>query len=184
MLRGVQVDLRAAVKAFEDLGELYVRDLEAEEISDDVIERVGVIARNMNAVLDKTANGIQTKFYKRSNRTYYPVVVDEAKFEAELEKSISGLRADHPEVAEAIRKHQPFNRPVLKHLKPLYREFAHHDFVMQSRQENSGTTFAIGSFAAISIRPDSIQIGGSSMAWLPDQRWQGLASRRSLKRRK
>lgn len=168
MLRGVQVDLKAAVKAFNDLPELYRRDLEAEEISDEVIERVGIVARNLNAVLDKTANGVQTKFYKRSTRTYYPLVAEEQDFEAALEKSIKGLRADHPAIADAIRAHQPFNRPVLNNLKPLYREFAHHDFVMQRRQETSGTTtFAIGGFAAISIGPDGLQIGGSAWRGFP-----------------
>jgi hypothetical protein len=168
MLRSVQVDLKAAMRALVELGELYARDLEAEEISDDVIDRVGIIVRNLNAALDKTADGVQTNLYERSTRTYFPLVADEARFEAALDRSIKGLRDDHPEIADAIRRHQPFHRPILNNLKPLYREFAHHDFVLQRREETSGTTtFAIGGFAAVSIGPEGIQVGGNPWRGFP-----------------
>jgi hypothetical protein len=169
MRRGVRVDLQAVVRAFEELEPIYGRDVRANAISDEAIERIGTIVRNLNSALDKTANGVELELFGRRGRTTsYPIVTSEADFDALLEANIRGLQAKHPQVADAFRRHQPFQagQDVLAHLKPLYREYAHHDFTRQERKVERMMGFSFGGMN-VSIGQDQMQIGGSSWYGVP-----------------
>lgn len=169
MRRAVRIDLQAAADAGNQLAAMMKEGVKDEEISDAAVERVGTVIRNLNSALDKTANGVQTTLFGRSRSTYYPLAGVEADFEATLERNIPGLRASHPEIADAFKRHQPFqrNKGALAYLKPLYREYAHHDFVRQVRKVEGLMGFSVGGMNMTRLGQSSLQIGGSSWYGFP-----------------
>jgi hypothetical protein len=175
LLRGTRIDLQTSLKAVKDLAEVYVRDLEAQEISDAAIAAVNSSIRSLEGALGKTANAVRVKYGTKPAPTYFPLTDDPSCFAGLLEKNIPGLALGQPEIAKAFERHQPYQpgQEVLGLLKPLYRTNHHHDFTVQERRDTRSNDLVIGGGIAISLGSHGMTIGGPPP-------WRGIPLRQRV----
>jgi hypothetical protein len=162
MLRGAGIDLETSRTALQGLPEVYVHDLEAREISDPAIAAVNTIVRCLEGALGKVANEVRRQFGSREAQTYFPMTHDPSCFAALLDHNIPGLASNHPKIAEAFERNQPYQpgKQVLGMLKALYRENHHHDFTAQERRDTQSADLVIDGGIAISLGSHGVTIGG------------------------
>lgn len=166
MLRGVDIDLRMSAESFNPLIEVYTRDREATEVSDDVIKHVVTIVRCLRGALDKTANEVNKRYGTGKNvRPYYPIEAEASRFESTLNSQIPGLRVTRPDIADAFKRHQPFEpgQEVLAHLPDLYKVSHHHDYVLQERRPEQRLGLFVGNMPLVTMGPQGTRIGGATL---------------------
>jgi hypothetical protein len=157
----VETLLRKADEAVARIQEQYEADLVAKKVSDDLLYDVRQVVQDCQSALDWTATAVKEKLYGASKwRPYFPLVKESAEFPAELEKQIARLRADHPDIASAFQRHQPYRKgkTELGYLHALARVNKHQDFAPQERveQRRVEARFAGGS---VSWDPSSVTFG-------------------------
>lgn len=186
----ISVLLRKADGAVEQVRAHYETDLAAKTISDDLMYAVRQVVQDCQSALDWTATAVKDSLYPASKWSpCFPLQKDPEKFEEALEKNLKGLRADHPGVAAAIERHQPYQpgKAPLGYLHALRRVNTHKDFTAQTRTEKTRTRIKTkdseveyepeglsmgsgptriehvevrGGFAGIEIGPEGIKLGG------------------------
>jgi hypothetical protein len=164
MIRGVNIDMLTSKDALEQMLAAYERDRDKPDISDDVIKHVSTVVTRLRGALDKTANEVSKQYSPNAKKgPYYPIESDPAKFEHHLNSEIPGLRANHPDIADAFQRHQPFQPGMedLAHLAALYKVNQHHDYALQERQQPFHVGLFIGGAGHLfSLGPQGIRIGG------------------------
>jgi hypothetical protein len=118
----------------------YRRDLDAKSVSDDLLYDVRRVVQDCQSALDWTASAVNERY--GSGRTpYFPLARRHEDFEAELDRQITGLRTNHPAIAAAFERHQPYQAgsEVLGYLRKLSRVNKHQDFSAQTRTERLRT---------------------------------------------
>lgn len=106
-------------------------------MSNAAISEIGVVIRSLNGALDKIANAIYFRAFRRNGRrTYFPLTVDEATLPALIRSNLDELRDVDAPMVEVLRQCQPFNEEfaVLAVVKPLYRTHAHLGFELVEMQ--------------------------------------------------
>lgn len=162
MLRGARIDLEASLKATQALQEVYVRDLESRELSDDAIAAVNTIVRSLEGALGKIAHEVGKRFVAKTVNPYFPITDCPSKFPTLLQKQLPGLAANHPDIAAAFERQQPYqpgHEPVGL-LKELYRENHHHDFTLQERRETQSNELRVGGGVLFSMGAHGFSLGG------------------------
>jgi hypothetical protein len=99
---------------------------------------IRTVVQDCQSALDGTASRIKDELLGGSAwRPYFPLVTDPTDFDLKLEGQLPGLAADHPRVADAFRRHQPFQpgKSELGYLHKLARANKHSDFSEQIRTE-------------------------------------------------
>jgi hypothetical protein len=178
MAGGVDVLLREASNAVRRIRSQYERDLAAKEVSDKLLYAVRQVVGDCQSALDWTATAIKEKFYpERDWMPYYPLGKNPGAFEKALDSQLAGLRTDHPSVAAAFERHQPYRpgKSELGYLKPLRKINTHRDFTPQTRTESrtlsfthGGAAITLGEGAAIQISGNAdVLIGGRSIRHIP-----------------
>jgi hypothetical protein len=162
VLRGVRIDLDTSRQSLADLKQVYERDLRARAVSDDAIKAVNTVVRSLEGAMGKTADAVGRRFATKYTQPYFPLTDNPADFPYLLEKQLPGLAANHPLIAEAVERHQPYHPDSsdLRYLKRLYRENHHHDFTLQETGESRFTGMTIGGMFRIGL--DSV---GATSGW-------------------
>ncbi len=137
MASTVEVLLRKAEEALEDVRGHYDADLASKEVSDDLLYAVRQIVIDCQSALDMTATAVKAKYGSGDWKPYYPIGKTPEAFEEQLKRQIKGLAESHPEIAEAFGRHQPYRpkRAELGYLKVLRKINTHEDFTAQERVE-------------------------------------------------
>jgi hypothetical protein len=177
MVRGARVDLDQAGKALLDLKEVYVRDIRAEELSDEAIACVNTIIRCIEGALGKTAHAVGTRYAPRKGRgPYFPIGRSPDEFADLVEQELPGLTMNHQAIVAAFENVQPYRqgREPLGALKTLYRENHHHDFTLQKRGQ-SGWSSVLDVGGGLGFAVGSHGIGmGPAMGLRHPPVWQGV----------
>ena len=108
---------------------------------------VRTVVQDCQSALDWTATTVRNKLAPGPRRgPYFPLVGDPLEFDRALDKEIAGLRLSHPTVADAFRRHQPFqpDKSELGYLHKLARVNKHQDFTGQTRTETPQLTLEHG----------------------------------------
>ncbi len=106
-------------------------------MSNAAISEIGVVIRSLNGALDKIANAIYFRAFRRNGRrTYFPLTVDEATLPALIRSNLDNLQDVDAPMVSVLRQCQPFNEEfaVLAVVKPLYRTHAHLGFELVEMQ--------------------------------------------------
>jgi hypothetical protein len=138
MTASVDVLLRKIGEGVAEVRGHYEANLAAKQMSDELLYAIRNIVQDSQSALDWTATAVKDKFYPGSKwRPYFPLTKDAAAFPGEMEKQIKGLAADHPAVAAAFERQQPYQRgnAELGYLHVLAKVNKHQDFTPQTRQE-------------------------------------------------
>src|SRR6185312_13016340 len=122
----------------DEVRDHYEEDLTSQELSDELVYAVRQVVQDCQSALDWTATAVRKKYYPRrtGSRPYFPLALEPKAFPELMDKQIKGLRVDHPDIAAAIRKHQPYRKgkEQLGLLKKLARVEKHEDFTPQTRK--------------------------------------------------
>ena len=161
MLRGARIDLESSAEAAQKLVEVYERDLEAREVSDDMLKAVRTIVTGLQGALGKIADTIDKEFGK-DKHPYFSIEADPARFPARLERNLPGLQASHPDIAAAIERQQPYHpgHEILGLLPDLYRVNHHHDFSVQERRETQSVDIRVGGQVLMTMGTHGMTLGG------------------------
>jgi len=115
-VRGV---LDEAEKQLVAIGTLYEADLVLQRASPTLRGKIKGFLANQRAALDHLAEGVVAAHGAGEAHTHYPFARDEEGFEVSIDKNMPGVRAQRPDVAAAIARHQPFSVPALAQLRDL-----------------------------------------------------------------
>ena len=118
----------------------YRRGLDAKSVSDSLLYDVRRVIQDCQSALDWTASAVNDR-YGSGRAPYFPLARRPEDFDAELDKQIKGLHANHPAIAAAFERHQPYQTgsEVLGYLHKLSRVNKHQDFSPQTRTERLRT---------------------------------------------
>jgi hypothetical protein len=170
MAASVDVLLRKIDEGVAGVCGHYEADLAAKQVSTDLLYAIRNIVQDAQSALDWTATAVKDKFYPGSKwRPYFPLAKDAAAFPAELEKQIKGLAADHPAIAAAFERQQPYQHgnTELGYLHALAKVNKHQDFTPQTRQEQQRVDVQFGS-GSVSFDPAAVTFGsGVSIGGVP-----------------
>ena len=138
MADSVTVLLEKADEGVEEIRGRYEANLLAQQVSGELLYAVRNVVQDVQSALDWTATAVKHMYYPGSKwRPYYPLTKDPARFAGEMEKQIKGLAADHPTIAAAFERHQPYQpeQTTLGYLHALAKVNKHQDFTPQIRTE-------------------------------------------------
>lgn len=135
---------------------IYQRDLTAKQESPDLLRVVRRIIADERSVLDFVAHAVAEKYGHPKDRAYFPITTSAPDFPKLLDGNITALTMNHPQIAAAFERHQPYRagKDALQYLPALSRENKHQKFSAQTRQE----TRRIQS-GAVGWNPDQVKFG-------------------------
>src|SRR5664280_348617 len=70
--------------------------------------RVKNVLENQRSALDYLAVGITEKYGTPKGFLYYPLAQSETDFAAQMNSKMPGVAAARPDIADAIKRHQPY----------------------------------------------------------------------------
>lgn len=158
----IHVLLRKIDEHLEEVCEHYEEDLESKELSDELVYAIGAVVQDCQRALDWTASAVKRKYIPKTRwKPYFPLVQESEQFRPELRKQLGDLFDVAPEVAEAIRRHQPYRKgkAVLGYLHKLARVEKHEDFTPQTRAVTRRVE-ARNAGGVVSWDPDAVTFGG------------------------
>lgn len=138
-IRGVLIELETSSAAMRRLLPEYHSSAKAGEMSNAAISEIGVAIRSLHAALDKIANVIYYRAFRRDGtRTYFPLTVNEAALPGLIRSNLGKLQDVDAPMVEVLRQCQPFNEgfAVLAVVKHLYRTHAHLGFELVETQSS------------------------------------------------
>jgi hypothetical protein len=136
----------------------YRRDLDAKSVSDDLLYDVRRVIQDCQSALAWTASAVNDR-YGSGRAPYFPLARRAEDFDAELDKQIKGLRLDHPAIAAAFERHQPYQAgsEVLGYLHKLSRVNKHQDFSPQTRTESLRTRVDVAGVGVAEWDPRAVK---------------------------
>jgi hypothetical protein len=66
------------------------------------------VLENLRSSLDYLAVDITERYGARKGLVYYPLAQSEHEFPAEMDTKMPGVAPANPEIADAIKRHQPY----------------------------------------------------------------------------
>ncbi|HEX3041965.1 MAG TPA: hypothetical protein VHP56_07760 [Solirubrobacterales bacterium] len=150
----------------DEVEEHYEADLASQELSDELVYAIGAVVQDCQRALDWTASAVKRKYVpKRKWKPYFPLVQQPEQFRPELRKQLGDLFEVAPEVAEAIRRHQPYRKGkvVLGYLHKLARVEKHEDFTPQTRDVTRRVE-ARSAGGVVSWNPDAVTFRGPGVS--------------------
>jgi hypothetical protein len=175
MTRSVDVLLRKIDDGVAKVRAEYEANLAAKEVSDELLYEVRHVILDCHSALGHTATAVKDKYFPAGKwDPYFPVWDTPERFTAGIDRQIPGLRTNHPKVAAAFERHQPYQpeHAELGYLPMLNRVNDHRDFTPQERSEQRTTRFEfpggamieMGEGASITMGPGAdIRGGGTSI---------------------
>ena len=115
----VRTVLHEAGKQLVAIGTLYEADLTLQRASPTLRGKIKGFLANQRAALDHLAEGVAAVHGAAEAHTHYPFARDAEAFDASIDKNMPGVRAQQPDVATVISRHQPFSDPALARLRDL-----------------------------------------------------------------
>jgi hypothetical protein len=99
--------------------------------------RVKNVLENQRSALDYLAVEVTNRYGKPKGRIYYPLAQSESEFPAVMESRMPGVAANKPDIAEAIKRFQPYDArgERLRELNQLTREQKHNRLTAQIVRE-------------------------------------------------
>lgn len=164
MTGSVAVLLKKADEGVQQVRNHYEEDLRAKQVSGDLLYAVRQVVQDCQSALDWTATAVKEKFYPGAGwKPYFPLTKSSGDFPAEMEKQIAGLLADHPDVASAFERHQPYEagKSELGYLHALSRVNKHQDFTAQTRVESRRVEARSAGGAVVSWNPANVRFSGN-----------------------
>jgi hypothetical protein len=158
----IHVLLRKIDEHLDEVGDHYEEDLASKDLSDELVYAIGAVVQDCQRALDWTASAVKRKYVpKRKWKPYFPLVQEPEQFRPALQKQLGDLFEIAPEVAEAIRRHQPYRKgkAVLGYLHKLARVEKHEDFTPQTRDVTRPIE-ARSAGGVVSWNPDAVTFGG------------------------
>ena len=136
----------------------YRLDLDAKSVSDDLLYDVRRVIQDCQSALDWTASAVNDR-YGSGRAPYFPLARRPEDFDADLDKQIKGLHANHPAIAAAFERHQPYQAgsEVLGYLHKLSRVNKHQDFSPQTRTERLRTRVDVAGMGVAEWDPRAIK---------------------------
>jgi hypothetical protein len=163
--------LRKVDEAVDRVRQHYEADLAAKRVSDELLYAVLHVISDCLSALDWTASAVWEKYGSGKGRSpYFPLRSTAAEFERGLDEQIKGLRANHPHIAQAMERHQPYQpgKAALGYLHKLGRVNKHQDFTAQTRSEERRIEARGAGGGSISWNPTGVTFGsGVSMFGVP-----------------
>jgi hypothetical protein len=154
-------DIDALLKDIDtDLAEMesiYQRDLTAKQESPDLVRVVRRIIADERSVLDFVAHAVAERYGSPKDRAYFPICIGPGDFPKLLDSNISALTTNHPKIAAAFERHQPYHegKGALQYLPALSRVNKHQRFSAQTRQETRWLQSG-----GVGWNPDNVKFGG------------------------
>ena len=115
----VRTVLHEAEKQLVAIGTLFEADLTLQRASPTLRGKIKGFLANQRAALDHLAEGVVAVHGAAEAHTHYPFARDAEVFDASIDKNMAGVRAESPDVATVISRHQPFSDPALARLRDL-----------------------------------------------------------------
>jgi hypothetical protein len=134
------------------------------------------VLENQRSALDYLAVGITEKYGTPKGFLYYPLAQSETDFAAQMNSKMPGVAAARPDIADAIKRHQPYlaTHEWLRQLNRLTREHKHNRLSVQLVRETYAcqvTEKRTGAYAAwrgLSLLPGRIESMGGSIELRPN----------------
>jgi hypothetical protein len=130
--------LNDAVEQFDVVKELHDAALEDPDARSKFKTRVKNVLENQRSVLDYLAVGITKQFgTPKRGFIYYPLAQSENEFPVLMENKMPGVAAAEPDIAAAVKRHQPYHSRNLwlRELNQLTREQKHNQLSPQLVRE-------------------------------------------------
>ncbi len=131
----VRVVLLEAEKQLVAIRTLYEADLELQRVSPTLRAKIKGFLGNERSALDHLAQSVVAAHGTGGAHTHYPFAADAGAFELSLEKNMPGVRAQRPDVADAIARHQPFTAPALASLRDLLNDESQQQLTPETREK-------------------------------------------------
>lgn len=168
MLDDIQALLDDARAQIALAGTLHDKALTTPQARGPFKTRIKNILEAERSVLDYLAVELTNRHGTPRGLIYYPLSQDEPGFDDEMENKMPGVAANRPDIADAIKKHQPWqpNGEWLRELNQLTREQKHNrlstQIVKQTYQSEiiEKATGATVSWYGMTFRPGVIDSHG------------------------
>lgn len=149
----VAVLLDEARDQIQNLAPIHDQALDDAAVRDRFRVRIKGVLENQRSALDYLAVGITTKYgTPKRAKIYFPLAKEAADFPSTIGSKMPGVLQGAPEIAEVIRRHQPFahNGEWLTNLNMLTREQKHNRLTVQIvRETYTGRVTEVATGAAV-----------------------------------
>lgn len=104
--------------------------------------RIKNVLENQRSILDYLANAIHSQYGTPAKaKIYYPFASKPEHFKGDMESRMPGVQKNRPDIAQAIERHQPFNRDWMIWLSKLRNEHGHVILTKHQRTDEIRTDF-------------------------------------------
>jgi hypothetical protein len=135
---GVEALLDWSASTLAGLGSAYATTLIAGQLADPILVTLKQVLEAQRSALDYLAWSITEAYGRVDDSTYYPFAKTPEGFDARMNRDMKGVAAARADIAETIRRHQPYGRDALDHLNKLSRYVKHRHLSRHVRAERSG----------------------------------------------
>lgn len=98
--------------------------------------RIKNVLENQRSILDYLANAIHSQYGTATKaKIYYPFASKPQYFKGDMESRMPGVQKNRPDIAQAIKRHQPFNQDWMVWLSKLRNEHGHVILTKHTRQD-------------------------------------------------
>jgi hypothetical protein len=125
VLDDIEAVLEAADGGVRTLSAEYFNTILTQAMSRNLQVVIKNVLENQRAALEYLAWAITDAFGTTSDNTYYPMATGPGDLAGRMKSQMAGVATARPDIAEAIGRHQPYNRPALGHLSKLTRQTKH-----------------------------------------------------------
>ncbi len=136
-MRDVDVLLDDADEQLKRVRDMYEASLQAKDASGPLQARIKNVLENQRSALDYLATAITNRDGKQGTKPQFPYSFEPEEFDKWFDKAMPGVRAARADIADAFRRHQPFQpgHDWVKDLAALTNENKHRQLTPQSRDE-------------------------------------------------
>jgi len=158
------------------VGRIYAEGEESGIESRRLRPRIKNVVENQRSILDYLAHevhqqhGIETKA-----KVYYPFASSSEKFAGDIDGRMPGVRKARPDIAEAIKRHQPFNHDWMIWLNYLRNESGHRTLSKQRERKTTRTLLHLRGGGTSSIQDIGV-IGSDGEPVHPSAVFSGVDS--------
>jgi hypothetical protein len=138
---------------------LYSDTLRAKEVSGKLRTKIKNVLENQRSALEYLAARMTDAYGKRKGNIYYPLAQSEPEFDAAIDSTMPKVRDTRQDIADEIKKHQPYNTPELKELSALTRENKHNRLTPQTKTESVRREVRGPTGGGVSWDPGSVEFG-------------------------
>jgi hypothetical protein len=125
VLDGIEALLKAADEGMGKLSAEYFHTIRAQTVSGSLQVLIKHVLEDQRSALEYLAWAITDAFGTTSDHTYYPMTTGPLDLAGQMPWLMEGVALARPDIAEAIGRHQPYNRPALGQLSKLTRKSKH-----------------------------------------------------------